>query len=118
MNRESIHKTRNCRAADTLGKVVLLRRLKLYAQNPHILFMYICSCSLCMHMNCKKPYKKADETVAAYMCMICKDIERDVQITLTVMYIATYVCMNCKNNYILPYKGCSLYLDILESKHA
>ena len=85
-----MHKTCSEQAADTLGKVVLLRRLKLYAQNPHILFMYICSCNsyvyvkcermttvfnhfykvsnLYMHMNCKKPYKKADGIIAAYIC--------------------------------------------------
>ena len=41
VNRESMHKTCSEQAADTLGKVVLLRRLKLYAQNPHILLRYV-----------------------------------------------------------------------------
>lgn len=43
LNRESIHKTRNCQAADTLGKVVLpWSRLKYYTQIPYSVVMYAC----------------------------------------------------------------------------
>ena len=40
LNRESMHKARNCRAADTLGKVVLSwSRLKYYTQIPYSVVM-------------------------------------------------------------------------------
>ena len=40
LNRESMHKARNCRAADTLGKVVLpWSRLKYYTQIPYSVVM-------------------------------------------------------------------------------
>lgn len=46
LNRESIHKTRNCRAADTLGKVALpWSRLKYYTQIPYSVVM----CNLYTH---------------------------------------------------------------------
>lgn len=43
LNRESIHRTRNGRAAETLGKVALLwSRLKYYTQIPYSVVMYAC----------------------------------------------------------------------------